>query len=198
MSTNQPAKRGHNKTVIHKLFSPLWWVLESQWWVVIQHTDGLQKCRQAGSPTATAVLIWAPLMCFPQWVVAPFFGLQLETLAIFFARISAMCIVRKLDGIMPLTRALGLCHLLTFGPVLVLLLMSDHSSGENVYFDWFVLSQIYVIGICLILDARDFGFYLAGYPYPCYIREGVRGGQLQIEDAKAHEEVTWRSRLFGP
>ncbi len=90
-----------------------------------------------------------------------------------------MCIVRKLDGIMPLTRALGLCHLLTFGPVLCVLLMSDNTARENIYFDWFVLSQIYVISLCLLLDARDFFFYLAGYPYPCYIREGVRGGNLK-------------------
>ena len=181
-----------------RVLSLLWWVLESQWWVVIEHTDGLQKCRKAGSPTATAVLIWAPIMCFPQWLVAPMFGLHLETLAIFSARMAAMCIVRKLDGIMPLTRALGLCHLVTFGPVLSLLMVSNQAVGEQVYFNSFVSVQIYIIALCLLLDARDFFFYLCGYPYPCYIREGVIGGTLVIEDRRANEKVTWRARLLGP
>ncbi len=197
MSGNQTLNGTQRRSIIRRFLLSLWWVLESQWWVVIEHTDGLQKCRKAGSPTATAVLIWAPIMCFPQWLVAPMFGLKLETMAIFGARMIAMCIVRKLDGIMPLTRALGLCHLLTFGPVLCVLLMSNHPTGENVYFDWFVWSQIYVVSLCLLLDARDFFFYLAGYPYPCYIREGVRGGLLKVDDLRAHEKVTWRSRLLG-
>ncbi len=185
--------------IVQRLLSFLWWVFESQWWVVKEHTDGLQKCRTAGSPTATAVLIWAPIMCFPQWIIAPMFGFHLETLAIFGARMAAMCIVRKLDGIIPLTRALGLCHLLTFGPVLVLLLMSDNFPyAESTYFDWFIWSQIWVIGLCLFMDARDFIFYLRGYPFPCYIREGVIGGQLQVDDPLAHKEVTWNSRFLGP
>ncbi len=197
MSENQISNGTKRKSIIRRIISSLWWVMESQWWVVIEHTDGLQKCRKAGSPTATAVLIWAPIMCFPQWLLAPMFGLKFETLAIFGARMIAMCIVRKLDGIMPLTRALGLCHLLTFGPVLCVLLMSNQLVGESIYFDWFVWSQIYVISLCLLLDARDFFFYLSGYPYPCYIREGVRGGQLKVDDPRAHEKVTWRSRLLG-
>ena len=183
---------------MRRLVGSLWWVLESQWWVVIEHTDGLQKCIRAGSPTALIVLIWAPIMCFPQWLIAPLFGYRLETLSVFVARMAAMCIVRKLDGIMPLTRALGLCHLVTFGPVLVLLLMSGSASSEGSYFGWFVLSQIFVIGLCLFMDARDFFFYLGGHPYPCYVREGAIGGQLQIDDPKAHEKVTWRSRFIGP
>lgn len=196
MASDESEAKSAKRGLPMRLLSPLWWVLESQWWVVIEHTDGLQKCRRAGSPTATMVLIWAPIMCFPQWLIAPLFGLQLETLAVFGARIIAMCIVRKLDGILPLTRALGLCHLLTFGPVLTILLMSNRSHGNNVYFDGFVLSQICVIGACLVQDARDFIFYLAGHPYPCYIREGVQAGYLQAEDPRALEKVTWRSRLL--
>lgn len=176
----------------------IWWVIESQWWVVNEHSDGLMKCIKAGSPTALMVMIWAPLMCFPQWLIAPLFGLHLETLSIFGARILSMCIVRKLDGIMPLTRALGLCHLLTFGPVLCILLMSDNLNSENVFFNYFVLSQIVVISLCLFMDARDFYLYLQGHPYPCYIREGVIGGQLQVDDPRAHEKVTMKSRLLGP
>lgn len=198
MPTTRSPNNTQEKSISIRILSSLWWVLESQWWVVIEHTDGLQKCKQSGSPTATMVLIWAPLMCFPQWLIAPLFGFQLETLAIFGARVLAMCIVRKLDGIMPLTRALGICHLLTFGPVLCILLMSNISVGDNAYLDWFLWSQVYVIGLCLLLDARDFVLYLAGHPYPCCIREGVRGGLLHVDDLKAHEEVTWRSRLLGP
>lgn len=176
----------------------IYWVFESQWWVVIQHTIGLVKCIRAGSLTAAIVLTWAPLMCFPQWLIAPAFGWHLETWSIFAARMLSMCIVRKLDGIMPLTRALGLCHLLSFGPVLTLLLMSDSSAMADPNFQLFIQSQIYVIGLCLLLDSRDFIFYLAGYPYPCYVREGVRGGMLHVEDPRAGTPVTWKSRLLGP
>ncbi len=198
MPDNKLSDATQMKSITHKILLSLWWVVESQWWVVIEHSEGLEKCKKSGSPTAIMILIWAPLMCFPQWLIAPLFGFKLETMTIFSARVLAMCIVRKLDGIMPLTRALGLCHLLTFGPVFCVLLMSNHLTGENAFFDWFVWSQIYVIGICLLLDTRDFLFYLAGYPYPCYIREGVRGGLLHVEDVRAHKEVTWRSRLLGP
>jgi hypothetical protein len=192
------ADRDQKKSIAQRLWGALWWILESQWWVVIEHSRGLEKCKKAGSPTAALVLIWAPIMCFPQWLVAPLFGWQLETLAIFGARMLAICIVRKLDDIMPLTRALGLCHLLTFGPVFTMLIFSFEPNGARLLFDWFVWSQLGVIGLCLFLDARDFYLYLAGQPYPCYIREGVRGGELHIDDPRAHEPVTWRSRLLGP
>ena len=187
-----------DKSILTRTILSLWWVMESQWWVVFEHTDGLVKSIRAGSPTGLLVLIWAPVMCFPQWVIAPLFGLHLETLAIFVARMVAMCIVRKLDGIMPLTRALGLCHLLTFGPVLTMLLLSDITINDGAMMYYFIQSQIIVISLCLILDARDFLFYLARHPFPCYVREAVRGGNIQLEDPKAHRNVTWRSRLVGP
>ncbi|WP_299208028.1 hypothetical protein [uncultured Tateyamaria sp.] len=167
MTHDQINSDAPKKSFVHMLVSSLWWVIESQWWVVREHTDGLQKCKKAGSPTASAILIWAPVICFPQWLIAPMFGFQLETLAIFGARIGAMCIVRKLDGIIPLTRALGLCHLLTFSPVLVLLLMSGNFPyAESTFLNWFVWSQIFVISACLFMDARDFLFHLGGHPYP--------------------------------
>lgn len=184
--------------MLKNILRSLWWIVESQWWVVFEHSDGLNKSRKAGSPTAALVLIWAPLMCFPQWLIAPLFGLQVETLLIFGARVLAMCIVRKLDDVIPLTRALGLCHLITFGPVLYILLTSDISTSDNAYLYWFVQSQIYVIVLCLILDTRDLLLHLAGYPYPCYIREGVIGGLIQTDDARAQQKVTWKSRLLGP
>ena len=199
MTTSETQSIPQQRSAVQKLLSFFWWVLESQWWVVREHTDGLVKCIKAGSPTAAMVLVWAPVMCFPQWLIAPMFGFHIETLAIFGARVVAICIVRQLDGIIPLTRALGICHLLTFSPVLVLLLMSgNYPYAEDTWFNWFVWSQIWVISICLFLDARDFLFHLAGHPFPCYIREGAIGEQLQVDDQRAHRPVTWRARLFGP
>ncbi|MBK2123774.1 hypothetical protein [Fangia hongkongensis] len=184
--------------LLRKVLYPLWWVLESQWVVVSEHRKILKICRKSGSPSAFLVILWAPIMCFPQWFIAPLFGFKLLTLAIFFARILAMCIVRKLDEIMPFTRGLGLCHLLSFGPVLVLLWVVPWPQGESVYFYIFLWSQIAVISLCIFFDVRDFLFYLAGESYPCYIREAVRNGALQVENAKAYEAVTWKSRLLGP
>lgn len=198
MSQIEAQEKQADKPFALKVLLGLWWILESQWWVVFAHTDGLMKSIKAGSPTGLMVLIWAPLMCFPQWVIAPLFGWHLETLSIFAARMAAMCIVRKLDDTIPLTRALGICHLITFGPVLTLLLMSDVSAASDPYFSYFLLSQIYVIGLCLVLDARDFFFYLGGHPFPCYVREGARAGSFDIADPRAHEAVNWRTRLLGP
>lgn len=198
MTTNIINEEKQPKPFFVKLLYPFWWILESQWWVVFAHTDGLMKSIRAGSPTGLLVLIWAPLMCFPQWIIAPLFGWHAETLAIFGARILAMCIVRKLDDTIPLTRALGICHLLTFGPVLTYLIMVDSSGSTIPYFDLFVTSQIFVIGLCLIMDARDFIFYLAGHPFPCYVREAAQAGSLTVEDSRVERPVTWRARLLGP
>ena len=111
---------------------------------------------------------------------------------------AAMCIVRKMDDFIPMTRALGLCHLLTFGPVLWLILASDFAQSDNAYWVGFIWSQIVVISICLFLDARDLIFHALGYPYPCYIREGVLGNKIELADERAKAPVTWRSRLLGP
>ena len=184
--------------LIKNVLYPFWWVLESQWWVVNEHKGALDKCKEAGSPTASLVLIWAPLMCFPQWIIAPLFGLHWQTLSIFLARVAAMCIVRKLDDVIPLTRALGLCHLMTFGPVLLLIFYSDFAQSDNTYWVYFIWSQIVVISICLFLDARDLFLYALGYPYPCYIREGVLGNKIEVDDERAKAPVTWRSRIIGP
>jgi hypothetical protein len=45
MHENEHPYDAQKKSIIHKFLSSLWWVLESQWWVVIEHTDGLEKCR---------------------------------------------------------------------------------------------------------------------------------------------------------
>ena len=65
------------KVIPLKILAAIYWIFESQWWVVIQHTIGLVKCIRARSPTAVIVLTWAPLMCFPQWLIAPLFGFHL-------------------------------------------------------------------------------------------------------------------------
>ncbi|CAK9117312.1 unnamed protein product [Durusdinium trenchii] len=182
------------------------WILESQVVVVKDHRDMLKKCGKAGSVTARLVAVWAPIMCFPQWVGGLLFGLlgYKAAWAIFSARMGAMCIVRKLDEHIPFTRALGLCHLLTFGPVLAFIMnrapavpVSDATSVDS-YFLNFLAFEKGVIALCLFMDARDLILHCLGYPFPCYIREGVRAGLIPIADPRAKHPVTVSSRLFGP
>lgn len=99
----------------------LGWILESQVKIVNDHRDALKKSMEAGSITGLLVMLWAPIMCFPQWFGGLALGLlgSKPALAVFGARMAAMCIVRKLDEHIPYTRALGLCHLVTFSPVLL-------------------------------------------------------------------------------
>ena len=94
----------------------------------------------------------------------------------------AMCIAWKLDDKIPMARAIGLCHLLTFGPILLLIHPSDFAQTDNVYWVYFVWIQIAVISICLFFDARDLFFHALGHPYPCYIRDGVLGNEIDILD----------------
>jgi hypothetical protein len=185
----------------------LWWILESQVVVVNDHRGGLRNLAQAGSTiTAKLVKTWAPIMCIPQWVFGLMFGLlgHPEGALIFGARMAAMPIIRKLDEKMiPWTRALGVGHLLTFGPVFAWLLLfqsqaSAEEEGTTSWFAWFLWIEMRVIALCLFLVARDLLFHLAGYPFPCYIREGVRAGVIKNNDPRAKREVTWLSRLVGP
>jgi hypothetical protein len=184
----------------------LWWILESQVVIVNDHRGGLRKLAQAGSITAKLVKTWAAIMCVPQWVFGLMFGLlgHHEGALIFGARMASMPIIRKLDEKIPWTRALGVGHLLTFGPVFAWLLLfrSQASSAEegttSWFFAWFLWIEMRVNALCLFLDARDLLFHLAGYPFPCYIREGVRAGVIKNNDPRAKREVTWLSRLVGP
>ncbi|CAK9117343.1 unnamed protein product [Durusdinium trenchii] len=189
-----------------EMLSIVRWILESQVVVVKDHRDMLKKCGKAGSVTARLVAVWAPIMCFPQWVGGLLFGLlgYKAAWAIFSARMGAMCIVRKLDEHIPFTRALGLCHLLTFGPVLAFIMnrapavpVSDATSVDS-YFLNFLAFEKGVIALCLFMDARDLILHCLGYPFPCYIREGVRAGLIPIADPRAKHPVTVSSRLFGP
>mmetsp|Transcript_28177 Transcript_28177/g.68521 ORF Transcript_28177/g.68521 Transcript_28177/m.68521 type:complete len:107 (-) Transcript_28177:760-1080(-) len=106
-----------------------------------------------------------------------------------------MCIVRKLDGVIPLTRALGICHLLTLGPLGVWLYTTQLVENTD---DKFVTLQLAVCGICVFLDARDLLLYMLGYPYPCYIRTAARAKAIPIDDKRALEPVSWRNVLVGP
>mmetsp|Transcript_3539 Transcript_3539/g.5126 ORF Transcript_3539/g.5126 Transcript_3539/m.5126 type:complete len:183 (+) Transcript_3539:383-931(+) len=179
----------------------LWWILESQVEIVRVHAAGLEDCAKAGSITARMISIWAPIMCFPQWVLGFLYGAigwHPEAAAVFCARMAAMCIVRKLDEHIPLQRALGLCHLLTFGPVWLWLLTREPVQEYTGYFSWFMWLEMRVIPLCLFLDFRDLVLHVAGFPYPVYIREGVLGGTVKLADPRARRPVSWISRLLGP
>ena len=180
----------------------LTWILESQVVIVKDHSDGLKKCMTVGSVTARLVMIWAPIMCFPQWIGGFIFAVLgcKPAAAIFSARMAAMCVVRKLDEHIPYTRALGLCHLVTFGPVLFWLLTRSPKATDGLdgLAEIFVTFEKYVISLCLFLDARDLILYCLGYPFPCYIRHGVRAGVIPVKDARAKSPVTLWSCLIGP
>jgi hypothetical protein len=63
---------------------------------------------------------------------------------------------------------------------------------------WF---EMRVIALCVFMDARDLIFHLpdGSYPYPGYIREGVRaGGVMEVKDPRAPANVTRKSRVLGP
>ena len=107
-----------------------------------------------------------------------------------------MCIVRKLDGIIPFTRALGICHLLTLGPLWWWLYSTRLETAGEI--DSFVYLQLAVCGLCVFLDARDLLLHLMGYPYPCYIRTAARAEAIVIDDKRALEPVTFLNVILGP
>ena len=152
-----------------------------------------------GSPTGRLVGIWARIMVLPQFILAPFtllFGV-FEGPMIFVARFLAMHIVHDLDKHMPYTRALGLCHLATFGPLFVYFSLNFNSIHDA----WGMFGILFaieyaIIGLCLYLDARDMVLHMMGQPYPCYVRDHQRLGNLKLDDSRANEPVTLFSRLF--
>ena len=138
---------------------------------------------------------------FRQWVIALGFGLlgHNAAWAIFAGRMAAMCIVRKLDEVIPFTRALGLCHLLTFGPVLGYLTLYPPDVSLTPYFAKFLSFERCVISLCLFMDARDLLLHCLGYPFPCYIRKGVHAGDnTQYKTHVPKAPVTLWSMLVGP
>ncbi|MCB9797175.1 MAG: hypothetical protein H6741_31190 [Alphaproteobacteria bacterium] len=152
-----------------------------------------------GSPTGRLVAQWAKIMVLPQFVLAPFtllFG-RVEGPLIFLARFLAMHVVYELDGRIPFTRALGLCHLLTFGP----LFLWFSWNFQEIYTGWGVFGPLFVveygiIGLCLFMDSRDLILHVAGRPYPCYVRDYHRLGVIRIDDARVEQPVNWRTMLL--
>jgi len=165
--------------------------------VVTEHRKVLNL---PGSPTGRLTAIWAKIMVFPQ-VLAPIlilFGVPvLDVTLIFLARFAAMHVAWLLDRYMPYTRALGLCHLATFGPLLVYFTLRF----DQIYAAWgslgFLFSFYYVIiSACLYMDIRDLVLHIVGKPFPAYIRDYHRNGHLIIEDPRVEEPVTAFNRLF--
>lgn len=152
-----------------------------------------------GSPTGKLVSKWAKIMVIPQFIIMPltiFFGVY-EGLMIFLARFLAMHIVYELDKTIPYRRALGLCHLLTFGPLFIYFTINF----QDIYFNWGVIGFLFVleyliIGLCLYLDLRDLILHIIGLPFPCYIRDYHRLGLNVIEDSRADQPVTLFSIFF--
>lgn len=165
--------------------------------VVTEHRRVLDM---PGSPTGKLTAVWAKIMVFPQ-VLAPvliFFGAPvLDVVLIFLARFAAMHIVWLLDRYMPFTRALGMCHLVTFGPLLSYFTLQFSEIGTN----WGELGFLFifyyvVISACLYMDARDLILHIVGQPFPAYIRDHHRNGHLIIEDSRVEEPVTMLNRVF--
>ncbi|CAB9503778.1 expressed unknown protein [Seminavis robusta] len=162
------------------LSSMLLWPLHRSFEVVQDHRATLMKCE---SPTGFLVSQWAKIMCLPQFAVAPVLGcVGYPTSSLFFAaRVSAMVVVGELDKRLPVTRALGLCHLVTFGPLFAYMIASGH-------WEWNDKAGSHDNMIIASLGL-----------YPCYIREAVIAKKLDVDDPAAHAQVKgWWSRLVGP
>ena len=157
---------------------------------------------QPGSPTGRLVSIWAKVMVFPQFLLAPLtilFG-RWEGPLIFLARFLAMHIVVRLEKKMPFTRALGICHLLTFGPLFIWFTLNF----SEIYAGWGIFAPLFaieygIIALCLYLDLRDLILHAAGLPWPCYIRDHYRLGRpgvSEITDKRVEQPVTPFSVFF--
>ena len=152
-----------------------------------------------GSPTGKLVSIWAKIMVLPQFVLAPLtilFG-RYEGLLIFLARFLAMHIAYEMEERVPFTRAIGICHILTFGPLFIWFSLNF----QEIYIGWgafgflFVV-EYFIIAACLYLDLRDLLLNLSGRPYPCYIRDYHRLGVISIKDKRVEQPVTPFSIVF--
>ena len=146
-----------------------------------------------GSPTGKALSIWAKVMVLPQFALAPFTLLfdRWEGPMIFIARFIAMHIAYVLEQKMPFRRAIGICHLVTFGPLFVWFTIAF----TEIYVGWGVFGPVFVaayaiIGICLYLDLRDLLLHVSGRPFPCYIRDYHRLRVIQIDDQRVNQPVT--------
>ena len=164
--------------------------------VIKEHRKLLERKE---SPTGRWVGHWAKIMVIPQFLLMPltlFLGVY-EGLMIFLARFLAMHIVYLLDLKIPFTRALGLCHLLSFGP----LWLWFTYYFESIFSQWGAFGFLFtfeyaVISLCLYLDLRDLILHIWGKPYPCYIRDYHRLGINQIDDPRANQPVSLFSIFF--
>ena len=152
-----------------------------------------------GSPTGRIVSVWAKIMVLPQFLLAPLTLLfdRYEGLMIFLARFVAMHIAYELEKRIPFTRAIGLCHLLTFGPLFVWFSLNFQViyTGWGVYGFLFVIEYC-IIGLCLYLDMRDMLLHTRGLPFPCYIRDYHRLGVIKLDDKRVEQPVTPFSVFF--
>ncbi|MDG1737246.1 MAG: hypothetical protein P8L68_01025 [Paracoccaceae bacterium] len=153
-----------------------------------------------GSVTGRLTAQWAKIMVFPQ-VLAPVlivFGVPaVDVLLIFAARFAAMHIVWLLDHYTPYARALGLCHLVTFGPLFVYFSLEFTAIQAN----WGSLGSVFVfyyavIAACLYMDLRDLVLHMVGQPYPAYMRDHHRNGHVTIDDPRVEEPVTVFNRVL--
>lgn len=110
---------------------------------------------------------------------------------IFVARFLAMHMVYELDRRIPYTRALGLCHLTTFGPIFVYFTLH----WEEIYDGWGLFAPLFawqygIIALCLFLDARDLLLHLLlDRPYPCYIRDHYRLKSVDALGEIRHKQI---------
>ena len=106
---------------------------------------------------------------------------RIEGPLIFLARFLAMPTVYQLDKKIPNTRALGICHLVTFGPLFIWFTLDfgDIYNGWGIFGFLFVI-EYGIIAICSMQDIRDLALHLVGWPYPCYIRDYHRFGRITI------------------
>lgn len=164
---------------------------------VIRETRAL--LAHAGSPTGRVLSIWAKIMVLPQFLLAPLTLLfdRYEGLWIFIARFLAMHIAYELEKRMPYTRAIGLCHIFTFGPLFIWFTLNF----QEIHLGWgaygfLFLIEYCIIALCLYLDLRDSLLHSAGRPFPCYIRDFHRLGVIKLEDERVEQPVTRFSIFF--
>ena len=165
--------------------------------VIIDHRKVLHL---PGSPTGKLTAIWARIMVFPQ-VLAPiliFFGAAaIDAILIILCRFVAMHVVWLLDRYFPYTRALGICHLVTFGPLFVYFSLEFSA----IYAAWGALGPVFIfyyiiIAACLYMDMRDLILHMIGQPFPAYVRDHHRNGHMKIDDPRVEEPVTLFKRLL--
>ena len=142
----------------------------------------------------------AKVLVFPQ-TLAPaliLFGAPvIDVMLISVARCMAMHLVWLLDRHIPYTRALRLCHLVTFGPLFVYFAIYFNKMNTA----WGSLAPIFLfyvttIAACLYMDLRNLILHLVGLPYTAYVSDHHCNGYIAIDDARIAEPVTILNRIL--